>query len=183
MGNTPTETRSPWSSRRIHALSHDHGLIRQWCGAVLDLCRREDWHDLHAEASRTLLDFCEDFVDRFHFRRVEKLVFAPLETQEKGHAGRIGELRDAHDRFHAHLEGMRLAAGQEDIDGPTLFSWNAIAAAGILRRGIEAGEAHFFDALERLERRGDIAEAAGDDTGDVAATYAQAESNLISLKR
>ena len=78
---------------------------------------------------------------------------------------------------------MRLAAGQRDVDGPTLFSWNAIAAAGILRRGIETEETHLFDELERLERRGEIAEAVADVGGDFASTYAQAESNLISLRR
>lgn len=180
MAHTRPEPRA-WQSRATDSLAYDHGIIRRWCRAVIALCREADWAARHPSMSPGLVAFCEDFIDRFHFRREERLLLTPIERYRGELAGRVEEIRCNRDLFHSHLEGMRRGASCGEPGAATLFSWNAIAAAGILMRGMDAEEEYLFREVEQLESRGRLEASTEADAAEVAATYAQAESTLLTI--
>jgi hemerythrin-like domain-containing protein len=154
IGTTPTET-----------LKHEHQIILLVLGAVgREMRQIQAGGPLPEERIGQMIDFIQNFADRCHHAKEEKLLFARME--ERGipvHGGPIGVMLQEHD------EGRRLVraaaealpqASAGDVGARTTLSSNLLGFVRLLRAHIDKEDNILYPMADEILTAADQADLA-----------------------
>ncbi len=98
-------------SRPTHILKHEHRVIEQAMRALEGMCLRlKAGYDIPHEDLEKLLDFINNFADRYHHAKEEAYLFPELEKIGiRNQNGPIAFLRDEHVKERRLLQDLQLA--------------------------------------------------------------------------
>ena len=102
----------------LHALKHEHRVIERALRALDGICIRLEWGDpIPSSALTQLVEFINEFADRFHHGKEETYLFPALERRgivRKG--GPLAALREQHETERELTAEMRRAfEGYKDL--------------------------------------------------------------------
>ncbi len=134
----------------IDRLSTDHELIAAFLDLFVAYCRRLDRGESPAPAPARVLQFIDNFIERFHNRREEQGLFEHLlrrSQMDRVMARRL--VHDHHDARH-HIEGMKQVLDMSSPERRTAWIWNGLGYAQMVREHIECENRETYPAAAAM---------------------------------
>lgn len=131
----------------IEELRRDHDLIRRFMESLESVGAGY----VRSRVVRRYVDaFIVSFVEDFHHRREEEVLFEHLTSEWPGLDRTVESLVHRHDEGRDHVEGMRLVAEDLSVVGATAWNWHLRCYCALLRSHLEDEES---TTLPRIAHR------------------------------
>ena len=97
-------------------LSYDHGILRQVLDVLVDIAERDTW-DVHRETLPEVVDFLDQFMDRYHHGKEEQYLFPTAVRGSESLQAFIPDLIGDHRQAKAFTDAFGRSLEEWDTDG------------------------------------------------------------------